>query len=310
MSLEDDLAAFPPAKNTLLTIGVFDGVHLGHKTLLSELTRQAKQKGLESGVITFKQHPRRVINPSNEVPFLTNLQLKIRLIKEEGVDFVIPLTFTREIAQVSAHDFIFLLQKHLKMKGLIVGPDFALGHNREGDISSLRLLGQTMNFEFMSIPPYKNSVGIISSTGIRNALAAGDMEKAYALLGRYFSIEGEVIKGTGTGKKIGFPTANLYVDAEQALPMEGVYATQAFFDGAYHNSVTFIGKRSTFGDTRRTIETHLIDYNGDLYHKNLRIDIIYRLRSGIKFDSADELARQIQEDVIKAKDFFNHLNRK
>ncbi|MDD4923434.1 MAG: bifunctional riboflavin kinase/FAD synthetase [Dehalococcoidales bacterium] len=310
MSLENDLADFTSDKGTYLTIGVFDGVHLGHKSLLSELIKRAKQKGLESGVITFKRHPRRVVNPGNELQFLTNLQLKIKLIKEEGVDFVVPLTFTKEIAGISASDFISLLQKHLKMQGLIVGPDFALGNERQGDISFLRNLAQSMNFEFSVIPPFKNSVGIISSTAIRNALSAGDMVKASHLLGRYFSIEGEVVQGTGTGKKIGFPTANLYVDSEQALPLEGIYATRTLLDGQCYNSVTFIGKRVTFGDTKRTIETHLIDYNGDLYHKNLKIDIIYRLRSEIKFDSADELAEQIRRDAAAAKDYLNNLNRK
>ena len=310
MSLENDLADFTPDKGTYLTIGVFDGVHLGHKRLLSELIEQAKQKGLESGVITFKQHPRRVVNPGNELQFLTNLQLKIKLIKEAGVDFVVPLTFTKEIAGISASDFISLLQKHLKMQGLIVGPDFALGNERQGDISFLRNLAQSMNFEFATIPPVKNNIGTISSTAIRNALAAGDMEKASHLLGRYFSIEGEVIQGTGTGKKIGFPTANLSVDSEQALPLEGIYATKTIFDGQSHDSVTFIGKRATFGDTKRTIETHIIDYNGNLYHKNLKIDIIYRLRSEIKFDNADELAKQIREDVTAAKNYLNNLDGK
>jgi riboflavin kinase/FMN adenylyltransferase len=136
------------------------------------------------------------------------------------------------------------------------------------------------------------------------------MQKACHLLGRYFSIEGEVVGGTGTGKKLGFPTANLYTDAEQALPLEGVYATQTLTCGQCHDSVTFIGKRATFGDTRRTIETHLIDYNGDLYHKNLKIDIIYRLRSEIKFENADALAEQIRQDVTAAKNYLNHLDGK
>ena len=310
MSLENDLAEFTPTESTYLTIGVFDGVHLGHKALLSELITRAKQKGMQSGVITFKQHPRRVINPCNELQFLTNTQLKIKLIKDEGVDFVIPLTFTTEIAAISASDFISLLQKKLRMQGLIVGPDFALGNARKGDISFLQNLAKSMNFEFSTIPPVKNSIGTVSSTSIRNALAAGDMEKAYHLLGRYFSIEGEVIQGTGTGKKIGFPTANLYVDAEQALPLEGIYATRTGFDGKSYDSVTFIGKRATFGDTRRTIETHLIDYNEDLYHKNLKIDIIYRLRSEIRFDTADQLAKQIGRDAIAAKNYLNNLDGK
>lgn len=310
MALENDLADFTPTESTYLTIGVFDGVHLGHKALLSELITRAKQKGLRSGVITFKQHPRKVINPCSKLQFLTNTQLKIKLIKDEGVDFVIPLTFTTEIAAISASDFISLLQKRLKMQGLIVGPDFALGNARKGDIAFLQNLAKSMNFDFSAISPVKNGIGRISSTSIRNALAAGDMEKAYHLLGRYFSIEGEVIQGTGTGKKIGFPTANLYVDAEQALPLEGIYATRTGFDGQSYDSVTFIGKRVTFGDARRTIETHLIDYNEDLYHKNLKIDIIYRLRSEIKFDTADQLAKQIGKDVIAAKYYLNNLDGK
>jgi riboflavin kinase/FMN adenylyltransferase len=310
MSLENDLAGFSPPSNTFLTIGVFDGVHLGHQALLSELIKRAKQHGLQSGVVTFKQHPRRVVNPGNEIQFLTNLQLKIKLIKDEGVDFVVPLTFTKEIAGISASDFISLLQKHLKMQGLIVGPDFALGNNRKGDISFLRDLGKSRNFEFSVIQPFINDAGIVSSTSIRNALAAGDMEKACHLLGRYFSIEGEVIEGTGTGRKIGFPTANLYVDAEQALPLEGIYATRAIVDEQCYNSVTFIGKRVTFGDTRRTIETHLIDYNGNLYHKSLKLEIIYRLRSEIRFENADTLAEQIRLDVTAAKNYLNHLDRK
>jgi riboflavin kinase/FMN adenylyltransferase len=310
MSLENDLSGFTPEKDTYLTIGVFDGLHLGHKSLLSELVKRAKQKGLKSGVITFKQHPRRVLNPDNKIQFLTNLQLKIQLIKDEGVDFVIPLNFTHEIAGIRAADFIALLQKHLKMQGLIVGPDFALGSGRKGDIAFLRSLSQSMNFEFDAILPFKNSIGIISSTSIRNALAAGDMEKAHHLLGRYFSIEGEVVEGTGTGRRIGFPTANLFVDSEQALPLEGIYATKALFDGNSYDSVTFIGRRATFGDTRRTIETHIIDFDGDLYHKNLKIDIIYRLRSEIRFENADELAEQIKKDAIAAKNYLNQLDRK
>lgn len=310
MSLENDLADFTPSRGTYLTIGVFDGVHLGHKSLLAELNRRAKQKGLLSGVITFKQHPRRVINPESEIQFLTNLQLKIKLLKDEGVDFVIPLNFTNEIAGISAPVFISLLQKRLKMEGLLVGPDFALGSGRKGDVSFLKSLSLPMHFEFDTIPPFKNSIGVISSTSIRNALAAGDMEKACHLLGRYFSIEGEVIQGTGTGRKIGFPTANLSVDNEQALPLEGVYATRSLFNGQSYDSVTFIGKRVTFGDTRRTIETHLIDYDKDLYHKNLKIDIIYRLRSEIKFDNADELVKQIGKDIAAAKEYFNRLDRK
>ncbi len=310
MSLENELSNFTRAEDSYLTIGVFDGVHLGHKALLAEVVRRAKAIGAKSGVITFKRHPRKVVNPKDDLQFLTNLNLKIKLIKDEGIDFVIPLMFTPEIAATSATDFITLLQQKLKMKGLIVGPDFALGKSREGDIAFLTDLSKSMNFEFIAIPPVKDDAGVFSSTAIRKALSEGDMQKAYTLLGRYFSIEGEVVHGTGTGKQIGFPTANLCVDAEQALPLVGVYAAKTEFDGQSYDSVTFIGKRVTFGDTRKTIETHLIDYNQDLYHKNLKIDIICRLRGEIKFDSVNELVEQIKRDVTAAKKYLNSLNRK
>ncbi|MDD4873700.1 MAG: bifunctional riboflavin kinase/FAD synthetase [Dehalococcoidales bacterium] len=309
MSLEKDLAFFIPEHNTALTIGVFDGVHLGHQSLLAELVKQAKHKGLTSGVITFKQHPRMVINPSNEILFLTNLSLKIQLIKNTGIQFVVPLTFTPEIAKISTRQFIELLQKHLKMQELVVGPDFALGRNREGDINTLCTLRQDMNFDLKVVPVIKINNDVISSTGIRNALSVGDMKKVHNQLGRHFSLEGQVITGTGTGKILGFPTANLDVDPQQALPLEGVYATQILFDNEYHQSVTFIGNRSTFGDNRRTIETHVIDYHSDLYHKILKIDIIYRLRNVIKFNCADDLSKKIKEDIVNAREILNRLDR-
>ncbi len=301
MGLEEELAQLSPKKETLLSIGVFDGVHLGHKHLFKQLTLKAQEQNLMSVVVTFKQHPQEVLSPQTKLPFLTSLEQKIRLIKNEGVKAVIPLSFTRELAQISAHQFVSLLKKHLRIRGLIIGPDFALGRNREGNINILHTLGQSMNFSVTVVSPATINKEVISSTAIRNALARGDMKKVYDMLGRYFSLEGRVITGSSRGIELGFPTANLNIDPRQVLPADGVYATWAYIDDHAHQSVTNIGKRPTFGSSERTVEVHIIDYHGDLYRQELKIDIIARLRGEKKFSTAEELKKQITEDVKRGR---------
>jgi riboflavin kinase/FMN adenylyltransferase len=301
MSVEEELACLSPAKGTLLTIGVFDGVHLGHKYLLSELVEQARLKGLISGVVTFKQHPQRLFEPQANLKFLTSLPQKIKLLRDEGVEFVITLTFTLELAQIGAPQFISLLQKYLKMRGLVIGPDFALGRNREGNIDTLRILEQGMNFSLTVLPLVTKNNEVISSTTIRNALAKGAMGEVHNLLGRYFSIEGRVIAGSGRGIELGFPTANLDINPAQAIPADGIYATRAYIDDQSLPSVTNIGKRPTFGETEQAIEVHILDYKGELYRCKLKIDIIERLRGEQKFDTADKLVEQIKKDVRGAR---------
>jgi riboflavin kinase/FMN adenylyltransferase len=301
MGPEEELAQLSPKKETLLSIGVFDGVHLGHKHLFKQLTLKAQEQNLMSVVVTFKQHPQEVLSPQTKLPFLTSLEQKIRLIKNEGVKAVIPLSFTRELAQISAHQFVSLLKKHLRMRGLIIGPDFALGRNREGNINALRTLGQSMNFSVTVVSPATINGEVISSTITRNALARGDMKKVYDMLGRYFSLDGRVVTGSSRGIELGFPTANLNIDPEQALPTDGVYATWTYIDDHAHQSVTNIGKRPTFGSGERTVEVHILDYHGDLYRQELKIDIIARLRGEKKFSTAEELKRQITEDVKRGR---------
>jgi len=307
MSVEEELAWLSPKKETLLTIGVFDGVHLGHKYLLSQLTKQAREQNLISGVVTFRQHPQKLLSPQTNPPYLTSLAQRIKLIKDEGVEAIITLSFTLEIAQTSAHQFVSLLKKHLRMRGLVLGPDFALGQNREGNINTLCALGQSMNFGVTVVPPAKINGEVISSTAIRNALARGDMKRVHDMTGRYFSFDGYVITGSGRGAKLGFPTANLDIDPEQALPADGIYATRTYIDDQAHRSVTNIGKRPTFGGTEQTVEVYILDYHGDLYQRQLKIDIIERLRNEKKFNTTEELKRQIAEDIKQAKAILNRL---
>jgi riboflavin kinase/FMN adenylyltransferase len=301
MRVEEELAELSPEKDMLLTIGVFDGVHLGHKYLISQLTEHARQQNLLSGVVTFRQHPQEILSPQTKLPFLTDLTRRANLLKNEGVEAIIPLSFTRELAQLSARQFVSLLKKYLRMHGMVVGPDFALGRNREGSTNTLRALGQDMNFSVTVIPPIMVNGEVVSSTAIRKALADGDMKRTINLMGRPFSLHGRVITGAGRGIGLGFPTANLDVDSEQALPAEGVYVTWTYIDGKAHQSMTNIGKRPTFGGSERTVEVYVLNYHSDLYQRELKIDIIERLRSEKKFDTVEELKKQITEDIKQGR---------
>ena len=301
MQVEEELARLSPKKDTILTIGVFDGVHLGHKYLISQLKEHAIQQGLLSGVITFHRHPVAILSSRATLPYLTDLATRNSLLKNEGVDYVIVLSFARELAQLSARDFVIILKKFLRMRGLLVGPDFALGRNREGNIATLRKLGQEMDFSVTVVPPIMIDSRVVSSTSIRNALAKGDMESVLNLTGRPFSLHGPIISGTGRGAGLGFPTANLDIDRQQALPKDGVYATRAYIDKKAYKSMTNIGQNPTFGGTKRTVEVYILDYHDNLYGRELKIDIIKRLRRERKFDTAQQLEKQIAEDVKQGR---------
>jgi len=299
--VEEELDRFTSTKDTALTIGVFDGVHLGHKYLISVLLEQAKQDDLVSGVITFRQHPEDLFSPKFKLPFLTDMKARTSFLKKEGVDFVVPLTFSRELAQLDARAFIGLLQKHLKMRHLVIGEDFALGRDRAGDIVVLEKLGKEKGFRVTVVPPLVINGEIVSSTAIRKAMAAGDMPRVRKLAGHYFSLHGKVVPGTGRGEGLGFPTANLNVSKGQALPPDGVYTSWAHINGKAYESLTNVGLCPTFDSTERTIETYIIDYSGDLYGSDLYVDLVGKLRDEEKFGSIDELKTQIARDIKRGK---------
>jgi len=310
MQVEEELAELSPEKDMLLTIGVFDGVHLGHKYLISQLTEHARQQNLLSGVVTFRQHPQEVLSPRTNLPFLTNLAERVNLLKNEGVDAVIALSFTQELARLNAGQFVGLLKKYLRMRGLLIGPDFALGRSREGDADALRTLGQDMNFSVIVIPPVMVNGEVVSSTAIRNALANGDIKRVVSLIGRPFSLQGLVTTGAGRGLKLGFPTANLDTDPKQALPADGVYATWAYINDKAYQSVTNVGRRPTFGSNGRTIEVYILNYHGELYGRELKIDVVERLRGEKQFDSVEELKKQIAEDIKQGEAILDSPARK
>ena len=301
MTIEEELSRLSPRKDTILTIGVFDGVHLGHKYLLSRLKELARQQNLLSTVVTFDPHPQKVLSPQTKLAFLTDLAQRITLLKNEGVEAIVTLPFTHELAKLSAYQFINLLKKYIRMKSLVIGPDFTLGRKREGNIDALRRLGENMGFAVTVVPPIMINGEVISSTAIRKALADGNLKRVHNLIGRPFSLHGQVIPGASRGTKLGFPTANLDIDPEQALPTNGIYATWAYINDKAYESVTNIGRQPTFGGRQNIVEIYIIDYNSNLYGNELKVDIIERLRGEKQFDTAEALRQQITEDIKQGR---------
>jgi riboflavin kinase/FMN adenylyltransferase len=297
MEIEQELANIAPQEETLLTIGVFDGVHAGHRYLLEKLQQRAAEKNLLSGVVTFSPHPQSVLYPHNQLPWLSSLDDRVTALEDLGVKIIAVLTFTPRIAQLSARDFISLLKKYLEMRGIVVGPDFALGQGQQGNIDLLRALGREMEFSVEVIPSYTINGEIVSSTLIRRVLAQGDMRKVERLMGRYFQLGGKVITSDKRGRVLGFPTANLDIRPQQALPANGIYATVAQVDGKQFSSATNIGVRPTFGNGGKTVETHLLNYKGDLYGKDMRLEFVQKLRDEQSFPSSEDLKAQIEKDV-------------
>ena len=301
MLVEEELARFSSQQDSVLTIGVFDGVHLGHKHLIAELLKQARQKKMLTGLVTFLQHPEDLLSSGKKLPFITDTKTRIKLLQEEGIDFIVPLSFTAQLASLDARVFIGLLQKHLKMRGLVIGADFALGKERQGDTGVLRQLGRELGFSVTVVPPLTMDGEVVSSTAIRQALAGGDMEKYAMLTGHSFSLRGKVVTGAGRGESMGFPTANLNISSGQAIPPDGVYASLAYINGKVYQSMTNVGRDPTFGKNERTIESYILEYSGDLYGHELSVDFVTRLRDEKKFANIEELKKQVAEDVRRGK---------
>ncbi len=286
---------------TLFAIGIFDGVHIGHRFLVEKLKQYAKTKQLLSGIITFDPHPLSVLMPGNPRPWLSELGNKVEDLKKLDVDVIAVLSFTLTLSQLSAKEFVAFMVNHLQMRGIIIGPDFSLGKNHEGNATMLQSLGQQMAFSVDVVPPCTLDGEIISSTLVRQSLTSGDMIKVGKLLGHSFILLAKVISGDKRGRSMGFPTANLDIAPGQALPADGVYATNTCVHGKRFISATYIGQRPTFAGSNRTVETYLFDYTGSLYNEELEVSFICRLRDERHFNSQQDLMVQINEDIEKIR---------
>jgi len=300
MSFRQLLANAAPDKETVITLGVFDGVHLGHCHLLSRLVQLSRPQ-FAPAVLTFSNHPITVLKPGTEVGYLTSLEQRILLIKNQGLDLVISLEFTREIAQLSAADFTSILCDDLHMRGLVMGPDTAVGHNREGDFDYLQRRGKELGFWVEKVEPLLVDGVTIKSRLIRKEISDGEVAAAARMLNRNFSLTGEVILGDQRGRQLGFPTANLKLDGRMMLPGDGIYATWAIIEGVRWLSATSIGVRPTFGLSERMVEVYVMDFDADIYGKNVCVEFVSKLRDQETFANVDRLIEQINQDVADSR---------
>jgi riboflavin kinase/FMN adenylyltransferase len=307
----EELRRYAADRPSAITLGVFDGVHLGHRFLVDELKRRAQSRGLASGIVTLHPSPIQVLRPHVRVAYLTSLEERIELLRSAEPDFVAPLTFTSEVAELSAFDFLAMLHSALNMRYILMGPDNAFGRGREGTPARVAEIGQELGFELevldRGLDTGTAAAGNerVSATAIRNAIADGDMETAARLLGRPYALRGPVVHGAERGRTIGFPTANIAVTPDRAMPAFGVYVARAYTGGRSYMAATNIGIKPTFEDELPTVEAYLLDFEGDLYGREVRIELLHRLRPEVKFDGMDALIAAIAADVESTRAYFS-----
>ncbi len=291
---------------SVVTIGVFDGVHRGHGTIIGRAVRSAEDEGLRSVALTFDRHPREVVEPGSQPRYLQPLDRRVRSLLAAGVELVVVLPFTLELSQHPPADFVAeTLAGPVRARRVVVGSNFRFGHKAAGDVVTLTELGDAQGFEVEAVTLLEMGGTTISSTRIREHLADGDVSWAARALGRRHVVEGPVVRGEGRGRKIGVPTANVEVDDRMLIPARGVYAGLATVDGGEqrHPAVVNIGVRPTFGGGRMTVEAHLLDVDDvELYGRHLAVHFERRLRDERAFDDVDALVEQIHTDIDRARD--------
>ena len=295
-----------PLSSSVLTIGNFDGVHLGHVELLNRVVSRARASGVPSVVMTFEPHPMKVLQPDRKLPRIFDFEDQREQMQKLGIDLLVVEPFSREFSQVPPDRFIGeWVYRALSPRAVVVGYDFSFGANRGGSIDFLREKAKTLGFELEVIPPVKIKDAVsaqevlVSSTRVRQAIEAGDVRLAISLLGRSFYLSGLVEKGAGRGRTIGIPTANLRTTAE-LIPGRGVYAAWATVEGTRHKAVVNVGLNPTFVASAQTlsVEAHILDFSQDIYGETLRLDFVERLRDETKFSSIDALVKQIHLDIL------------
>ncbi len=294
-------------RDSWLTIGVFDGVHRGHQEIIRELTAGAHADRAPAVLLTFSPHPA-VVLAGSDLKHLTTLEERVELLAEMGLDTVITYPFTRQVAERSAEDFMLELKRHLDLRHLLIGYDFALGKKRTGDYARLSAIGAELGYGVRAFEAFRLDGEIVSSTLIRQLIANGDVAAAAVKLGRPYALTGTVIRGDGRGRTIGVPTANLDFPLEKAIPANGVYACWAMVEGAQHKAMVNVGVRPTFtsGEVLSHVEAHLLNYEADLYGKKLQLRFVERLRSEQKFSSVEALVAQIKADIARGDALLNN----
>jgi riboflavin kinase / FMN adenylyltransferase len=314
VTLPDDasLAIPPEVRETIVTVGTFDGVHLGHQDVLTRLSACARESGRASVLVTFEPHPLDVVNPSAAPPLLTAGREKLDVLAQSGVDYVAVLPFTRRVAALDAAQFVDqVLRARFNMVELLMGYDHGFGRGRSGDVATLQALGAARGIAVDVVPAVLMADGhAISSTFIRRAVAGGDLARAAAALGRRYSIGGTVQSGAGRGRDLGFRTLNLALEApRKLLPPEGVYAVQVHTPHGAYGGMMNLGGRPTFGESATVLEAHCFDMTADLYGAWVRVDVVGWLRGVQRFDGPEALVAQLQADEAAARRLLASLSR-
>ena len=290
-----------PLPRGWLTIGSFDGVHRGHVKVVRRLLQSARRQGAPTAVMTFDPHPRCVLAPDTCPLSLTTVDEKAAVLTELGVDHLVVMPFTHRLSQLTATAFMDKTTASLPLSGLVIGYDFALGHRRRGDRAFLEHYSEHHGFAVEVITPHSAEGHVVSSSRIRELLQEGQVAHAARLLGRHYSISSFVEHGTGTGSRIGFPTANLAITPNKLVPKNGVYAVWVDIGGKAYPGALNAGYRPTFGENRLTVEAFIFDFKGDIYHQDVRVRFVQRIRDEKRFESPEALVKQIGKDVARAR---------
>lgn len=291
----------------VMSIGQYDGVHLGHRMLIEQTVERAKAAGLPSLVMTFDPHPREVIKPGSHPPILTPLRRKAELIEDLGVDALCVVPFTQAFSKLSPQEFVHeLLVAHLHPADVLVGENFTFGHKAQGTAQTLTELGRSYGFGVETVGLLEEGEHTISSTYIRSCVDAGDMERATAALGRPHRIEGLVVRGDMRGRGLGFPTANLRPPMYSAIPADGVYAGWMWVRGKPRAAAISVGTNPTYSGAERRVEAFLLDFEGDLYGEQVQVDFIERIRGQEKFGSSEDLVEAIANDVDRTREILDN----
>ena len=310
MNIYEDLSRVTKDKNTIITLGTFDGIHCGHKKILENVTEKAAQINGRSFIITFNPHPRYVLSGDNKPGLLTTHREKIALLNSSGIENVLTINFTKEFSQLTPELFVKqYMVDGIGMSEIIIGTDHHFGKGRGGDIKTLREMGSHYGFKVGSIEPYMLDNEIVSSTKIRTTLSEGNISKVNKYLGRSYSFSGVVVEGDKRGRKLGFPTANIKMESEnKLLPALGIYVVEFILDNITHYGLLSVGKRPTFYTSGEIIpEVYIYDFDREIYGSFVSVNILERLRGEEKFSSAEELIKQMNLDKEAGLKILNKL---
>lgn len=299
MAVYYNIEGLPKFRNAVVTIGTFDGVHHGHRTIIQKVVKHAQEVDGESVLITFEPHPRKILFPDKPLKLITPLEEKIELLTAAGIQHIVVVPFTRDFSNLSAREYIAdFLVKYFHPESIVIGHDHHFGHDRSGNINLLKELSGIFHYKVYEIPAQLIDEATVSSTKIRNAINEGDVTEAAEMLGRHFSLTGNVIQGAKLGRTIGYPTANIQpLDANQQIPARGVYAVMAELNGTVYKAMLNIGNRPTVSNELKLhIEAHIFDFNADIYNSPIKVSFVKRIRDEEKFGSVDMLKQQLDKD--------------